>query len=112
MGTCERRKLRRTANQGQPELIVCSRLRHAVERGSRLSRERREQRIVLDVLDRLLVGKRDLHSGIEDIRGIEGFLYHRECAQSVLVPDAIEQRCSETAVAVLTGERPSKPCRE
>src|SRR5256885_5866222 len=69
--------LRTTADQRQPELIVCSRLHHAVECSPSFCGQRGKRRIVFDRFDRLLVGQWHLHAGIESVFRIEGFLDQR-----------------------------------
>src|SRR4051812_30807013 len=105
-GTASGRKLRGTADQRQTELAVRARLYDAVERCTNFRGKRWETRVVFDVLDRFLVGQRNLHSRIEDVRRIEGFLDECECFQCLLAPHLVQQRRSEAPISMLARKRP------
>src|SRR6266576_1115806 len=80
----------------------------ASESGGGISRKRRERRIVLDLLQCTLTRRRHLHTRIEDSRGVEAVLHERESRACIIEPDALEERCSQSAVAVLAGECPAQ----
>src|SRR5256885_4574394 len=74
--------------------------------------ERRERWIVLDLLQCTLARRRHFHTRVEDSHGVEGLLHEREAGARIIEPDAFEQRCSQSAVAVLAGECPAQSRHE
>src|SRR4051812_4884205 len=103
---------RRLVEQLETGARVRSLSLHPCERGARCGRERRERRIVLDLAERALAAARHLHAGIENPTGVEAALHEREALAHFVRPDALEQRRTQPAVAVLASERAAEPRHE
>ena len=103
------RKLKRSADQRQPETIVSSVLHDRVERCSRFLGQRFESRIVFHFLDWLLVlAERDLDSGIENPFRVERRFDLRKRLDRVLMPDAREKGSANSPIAVLSRKGATK----
>src|SRR5688500_5447941 len=106
------RKLISLREERQPEARVVALSHEAVECGAGDWWQRRDERVVLHILDGALAFERNLHAWIENSVRIEGVLHITEERQRFGRPHALEQRRPQAAVAMLPGEGSAESRRQ